>query len=414
MSVESLREKVRDHWGHPSTRALVLLSVATGASVLLFENRQDILRHLVQVGLLWIPLLVVGFARPLIRLWRQLLLMIASVAVCAGALHLCEPLLLERLVFPLYNVDIDHRMKPEPGFLNEDGVQPDVPARDYREEDFNIVFLGDSFTFGFLVEPKELAFPFQVGRLLATEVPELHVRVVNFGWVSSSPVVQLRQLRQIGRKYKPDLVVQAFDMTDFGDDLIYLQALRQGGGPDPAQLNIFRALEVRLGLFLGVPDFRRWIADQVVRMPTDGESFESMPRHYFPLAAPLRETEIFLEPTWTALGHTHRLAGELGAGYALFILPRCQQYHREECPDVQETDPFPESDEYIYEVFEYFDDQARTAPFPVHSLLEDFRNSGVSPTVFDDDIHYNAAGHGVAARAMARHLLESGLLPSPQ
>ena len=70
----------------------------------------------------------------------------------------------------------------------------------------------------------------------------------------------------------------------------------------------------------------------------------------------------------------------------------------------------PKSDEFIFEPFRYFEKQAQKAPFPIRSLLPDFRDSGVFPTVFEDNLHYNEAGHEIAAKAIARHLVEDGLI----
>ena len=47
-------------------------------------------------------------------------------------------------------------------------------------------------------------------------------------WVSSSPLLNLRLLRDVGHKYRPDLVVYSLDMTDFRDDLHYEHALEAG------------------------------------------------------------------------------------------------------------------------------------------------------------------------------------------
>src|SRR5690606_34977531 len=91
-----------------------------------------------------------------------------------------------------------------------------------------LVFLGDSFTFGYDLEPEE-TFVHRVETLLGGAYPGIPVRTANFGWTSSSPLLQHRRLLSIGEKYNPDVVVLCVDMTDFGDDILYANMLEQRG-----------------------------------------------------------------------------------------------------------------------------------------------------------------------------------------
>ena len=102
--------------------------------------------------------------------------------------------------------NVDHRMKPHTRETNGDGIRDAREADAYREEDWNIVFLGDSFVYGLGVERDE-AIPRQFEQILAQRSPEKRIRAANFGWVSSSPLLSYRLLRDIGRRYKPDVVV---------------------------------------------------------------------------------------------------------------------------------------------------------------------------------------------------------------
>ena len=95
----------------------------------------------------------------------------------------------------------------------------------------------------------------------------------------------------------------------------------------------------------------------------------------------------------------------------MFILPRHQQYNRDECAGGWEDYLFPASDEYLFESFHFFDSKAGEAPFPVHSLLPDFAGCGEFPTVFDGDPHYNETGHKVASEAILQYLDSDGLIP---
>src|SRR5262249_12872070 len=80
-------------------------------------------------------------------------------------------------------------------------------------------------------------------------------------------VLQARQLRDLGAKYAPRLVVQAFDMTDFHDDLVArerLARMRAGGG---GEASIFRAFGVGASLALGVEDYGEWLGERLRGRP---------------------------------------------------------------------------------------------------------------------------------------------------
>jgi len=65
---------------------------------------------------------------------------------------------------------------------------------------------------------------------------------------------------------------------------------------------------------------------------------------------------------------------------------------------------------YVLEPFRFFAEQAKTAPFPVHSLLPAFQNTTVFPTCFTGDPHWSPAGTQVAADALAEMCLREGWL----
>ena len=128
----------------------------------------------------------------------------------------------EQSVFHDYEPTIDHRMRPDGNEVNVDSIRFRGVSESIDAEDFNIVFLGDSFTYGYRLEYED-SVPYVMEKHLASHTCDSPVRVINFGWSSSSPLLSLRLLRDIGHKYHPDLVVYMLDMTDFHDDLDYGQ-----------------------------------------------------------------------------------------------------------------------------------------------------------------------------------------------
>jgi hypothetical protein len=399
---------VRLRWAAAGNPASLYTLVATIVYVFLVCNdRRLYLRYLIPVLLISSAIILGVLRAQVARRWRDAVLLITTSSLLVGLLWLAGPRLLGRIV-PSCNLDLDHRPKPFNRALgtNEDGIVSPFAPSDFRPEDFNIIFLGDSFTQGIRAP---YAFPAIVETLLTQRVPARRFRVANFGWTSSSPVLQVRQLRDIGAKYKPKLVVQCFDMTDFHDDLKYTHRFRERG-IEPVQVSIFRVGWVVFSKALGVRDYSVWLESQMRwgAQKAWNDPDRARPR-YFAAGQPLERTAPLLQTSWEAILATRAVAQNLGAQYVLVILPRYQQFNRKECPRDWEKD-WPAWDDYIFEPFEYFRRQAATVPFPIHSLLEAFQTSGVFPVCFEDDPHWNVAGHQVAARAITEFLIRDGVL----
>jgi hypothetical protein len=372
-------------------------------------NPGRLARHVVQFLVVWLPLLALMAIARLARRWREMSMLAASTAACVAALWLTGPVLMRRVIVPRYTLGIDHRPRPHTGGTNEDGVYSHLGASDFRDQDFNVICLGDSFTANPHL-PEEVRWPTLLEGLLQPRVPGRTVRVANFGWVSSSPVLQARQLREIGAKYKPALVVQAFDMTDFHDDLVARERLGRIGAGGGGDVSIFRAFGVGASLALGVDDYGQWLRERFRWARPDGAPAVPGPRYFF-LFEPPEASEPYFRTSWEAILETERVARDMGARYVMFVLPRYQQYDPRESPRDPERRVFPDDAPGLLVPFAYFARQARSAGFPVHSLREDFLADPAFPKCRSDDPHWNAEGNRVAAEAIERHLGADRLLP---
>jgi hypothetical protein len=406
--VSRRRGSERDRAAEGIALAFLGFIVAALAAALVTGSPGRLARHVAQFVAVWLPLLALVAVARLARRWRDLLALAVSAAACLAALWLADPVLMRRLIVPRYTLGIDHRPRPHTGGTNEDGVYSRLAPADFRGEDFNVVCLGDSFTANPHL-PDEVRWPTTLERLLQPRLPGQRVRVANFGWVSSSPVLQARQLHEIGAKYKPDLVLQAFDMTDFHDDLVARERLARvgaGGG----EVSIFRAFRVGASLALGVEDYGEWLRERY-RWARSAAAPAVPASRYFFLFEPPETSEPYFAPSWQAILESARLAREMGARYALFILPRYQQYDPRESPRDPERRVFPADAPGLLVPFAYFARQARAAGFPVHSLREDFVADPAFPKCRTDDPHWNAEGNRVAAQAIERDLAADGLVP---
>ena len=249
----------------PALRGAVAVLLALGFAVFMWVDRSEMARFVFALACFTLPALALALLPELVRRWKEVLLALAALALSLGVVQLASPLLVPLLFPEGYEPTLLHAREFCELCANNDGVQQTHPQGPFRDDDLNIVFLGDSFTQGVLLPIPQAGFPFLVERLLREAYPEETVRVANFGWASSSPVVQARQLAKLGPTYKPDLVVQVFDMTDFANDRAYLKRVDELEDAVKA----LELLEIKLAVLLGVPDPGEWLWGRLRIPPPD-------------------------------------------------------------------------------------------------------------------------------------------------
>jgi hypothetical protein len=286
----------------------------------------------------------------------------------------------------------DHRIPPHSaGDINADGVRSTREAAEFREEDFNIIFLGDSFTYGLWLNTPE-TIPAVFEKMAREHYPDAHINVVNFGWVSSSPLLSLRLLKDIGKKYHPDLIIQIIDMTDVGDDMYYDAIINR------------RGIYV-LGQFMPTTTL---LLQKAIREHTQWDRVSQwmfgLPRkHYFIVEQPIEQSAYAFDFMKMHIDETYLYAkDELSANYMMFVMPRYFQYRPSESPDDWEAKmgEYSAPGPYSMEPFKYFATMQAQVPYRLYSLLPDFQQTTVKQTVFPGDAHLNSEGARFAAQAI--------------
>jgi hypothetical protein len=296
--------------------------------------------------------------------------------------------------------DPDHRLPANDvkAGTNSDGLRSRVEATDLPDDGCTVFLLGDSFTYGVQLD-YEQTLPQRLEARLREWAPETPVHVINAGWESSSPLLGLRLLREVGERYRPDLVLYALDMTDFRDDLQYGNLLERPGvyalsGLAPATLLTASRFS------RGTPLF-----EPVFRMPSD---------RFFIVNQPLTESRPWMESAWSHLEALDRESASLGARFAVLVLPRNFQYSDRESPRSWEADAYDPQGPWIHEPFRFLEEKAADAAFPVVSLLPAFQRTSVFPTCFVGDPHWTPAGADVAAQAAFDAVMEGEWLSACQ
>jgi hypothetical protein len=357
-------------------------------------------------------LVVVGFAR-----WAPA----ASVAVlaCAAMLAQLLPRALTAIVVAQlsqqFDMTVDHRPKPNGDNINSDGLRFEGESDSVWEEDFVILFLGDSFTFGTRLRDAD-TYPMAFEAAASTRACKQRIRAINFGWPSASPLLGLRLLRRIGYAYKPDLIVYNVDMTDFLDDLRYERALRSAGEFEVDTTRVVRQAVDRFAPWLTAdidadgelrelrrPGRPRWVGGER-EMPTD---------RFFVTNAPLDETRHWIEVgVMKNLAELQQFADEtLEVPTVVVLYPRSYQYANSESPRNWERRFYAADGPFVREPFRYFAEVSAQLPYPVVDLMTAFEESTVAPLFLDDDPHWNRAGAKLAGTSLFQELIGLGLVP---
>ncbi len=343
---------------------------------------------------------------------------IATVALCIAFVPRVLSAIVAARVSEEYDLTVDHRLKPDGKHINSDGIRFQGEAHDVKEEEFTILFLGDSFTFGSRLLNR-FTYPRAFQAFVNQRECTAPVRSINFGWPSASPLLSLRLLRQIGYKYKPDLVVYSLDVTDFHDDLRYEQALRSAGDYEVDSSRLLQQfidrklpwLNVDLADATGLSGLLRPRRPRNVH--SSGDEPELPADRFFVTKYPLDETRAWIERgVMKNVAAIHDFAtGTLEVPMVLIIYPRAYQYSDREAPKNWEARAYETLGPFVREPFRYFEEVADRLPYPVVNLLPAFESSRTFPLYLEDDPHWNRDGARLAAATAARAIQGLGLIP---
>lgn len=318
-------------------------------------------------------------------------------AAVAGLLYGLLSLSFKAELFAKLVANPDHRMQRDDKHfsgLNSDNIRSPHEAAQLRADDFNIIFLGDSFIYGFLMAP-ELSPPAQLQAILRERYGRNNINVINFGWTSSSPYLSYRLLQELGPKYQPDLVLLAVDMSDYRDEWFYKSVLLQRG---------FYRYVVR---FPRATYFLKYCLEKLeplvdLHTPLFGYSGAG---GYFVARQPLEKSLNLFDDVYDSLQLIHRYAQDtLQVPFMVLLPPRHWQYTDKEAPDSWENGGFDALGPYALENFRYFDRKKNEAPFPIVNLLDDFRQTDRYPLHFREDSHWNKHGARFFAERVADRL----------
>jgi lysophospholipase L1-like esterase len=288
-------------------------------------------------------------------------------------------------------------------------IAPPEKPKDAAE--YRILFVGDSFTFGWGVEAQQ-TFAALVQEQLNKSLPELRVVAINAGVPAYGPENELETVKQLAAKVKPSLVVLGFTENDLenavgGRDY---QTVKDGWlrtPEDATRDDEFLQRLKRYAFHHSALARLAYRAASAMRGPSArkrgvflGYTLEVLRKQ------PAPEVTEAIEKTKRVLGQIKDYCGEQKIAFQIVSFPRSYQIYEEEfLARLKETGVSPAdfSAEILSERIRAMCDELAVNYTSVKGPFDAARAEGVErDTLFIvDDGHWTARGHELAAAAMA-------------
>jgi hypothetical protein len=351
--------------------------------------------------------------------------------------------------------------------FNSRGIRgPESLGYDKNPGVYRVLLLGDSF-----VEAVQIDYAETLGeqlRALLEEALGQPVEVINAGVSGFGTDQQLLWLREEGVKYAPDLVLLAvYPHNDFMNNAELLESANQGSISKPYFELVDGKLQLRYSPFdpANVPGVTSPFAEvappELAPGPLTGmadwlRSHSAFYRYFDPrirladsrfaawlarvgLIAPGQESKLVaqgtdyrpitygvyqkpLAPEWqeavaltdALLAEMEQTIGQMGASGAALLIPAAESVDGERWQRILTQFPAMLAGEWDVQQPEALAaDALAAAGIPAFSLTEAFRQAlpNMTALYLEEDGHWTAAGHALAARATVNFLAEEGIVP---
>lgn len=307
---------------------------------------------------------------------------------------------------------------------------------------YRILFLGDSFTYGYGVEEKD-SFP----RLVEEKLNGLfegkpRVEVINGGLPGFSPILEYLYLKNEGFRFNPDLVILEFDLTDFSNDFTYsagaiydengiptavppvatasakpvaVEEVSPTSQSEPqtmqkSQLLPFLPSNIKK-FFHDRSVLYRWVSTQLKVMlgqPLADPEIESVSSYYTIVKEDTSNDEVLWQAPKKNITLVNEFLTERGvplvvSAHPQGILVDGKEWYNGRLLHGLERDRVY-SDRYFLEMENFLESQG----IPFINLLPYFRQSKVRGMFLPFDGHFNENGHKIAAEGIVAELLKNG------
>lgn len=284
---------------------------------------------------------------------------------------------------------------------------------------YRILALGDSFTLGYGVE-KEESFPEVLEKKLQEK---LQVEVINSGVTSYSPILEYLYLRERGLKFKPDMVILNFDMSDLQNDYEYekLASFDENGylvGIPSTNQNFLETAyqKIKIIKFLESPLVAldsRISGDRYVTRISSSSHFYDIKYDKYALTRenykPSSDKEHW-ERTFKYIELINKLCVSNDIKLVLVTYPYGHQVSGEEWSAGRHNFGFEKGKVYSDKPNDILKKFAQEKEIEFINLFEGFKESEEFPLFFAYDGHFNKQGHQLAAEIIFKEMETRGML----
>jgi len=327
---------------------------------------------------------------------------------------------------------------------NSFGLRGPETTLEKPEGVYRVLFLGDSFAYGFGVEEAN-SFP----RLVEKGLNEVfngqpRIEVINAGIPGFSSILEYLYLKNEGFKFNPDLVILEFDLTDFSNDFTYTaDAVFDGSGipiavppessiaaetvavagPRPASQPDAQTMQ-KHQLLPFVPSnikkffhdhsiLYRWVSTQfkvMLGQPLADSEVESIGSFYTIVKEDTSNDEVLWQAPRKNIALMNDFLAEKGIPFVVSAHPQGILVDGEEWSNGRLLHGLEQHKIYSDRYFSQMGDFLKSKSIPFINLLPYFRQSGVRGMFFPFDGHFNENGHKVAAEGIVAELLKMEII----
>lgn len=288
------------------------------------------------------------------------------------------------------------------------------------ENEFRIVFVGDSFTEGWGLNYDD-TYPKLVEDRLNEVHPEKNLIVFNAGVASSSPIIGYTVIKNRIIPLKPDLVVFALDVSDFHDDYTRGQVAEFDENGLPVKFNVTEIPPVKdfirkhsytynfLAKFISIS---KGIRRNYIVKPEQANDTRFNSQAIIFSDSSIKKNKEFINKTEHYLLGISKILSENNMSFLLVVYPNGAQLSVKEWSAGREQVYLRNDTIYSTKIFDVIEDFAKENNINFLNTLPAFKSSTLYPLYYSYDPHWTRNGSKVMADAIYINLINNNFYKS--
>jgi peptidoglycan/LPS O-acetylase OafA/YrhL len=287
---------------------------------------------------------------------------------------------------------------------------PEIDTKRPTPDTLRVLVLGNAFSMPEAFEYKE-SYPALLEKHLGTYIAPQTVQVINAGVTGYSFVEEYNQLKELGPQFKPDVVILQLFKTEFYWGFQTPEDRLQGAGlirrHNSIRKNLFGQTQVKAH----VKKIGRFIKEKVTGIPGRWR-YGKLLLHFYLTGKNVYITEERMDKIRSYLSKIKNNCRNIGAELLIIFVPGAVVVSQP-----SDISHFPRdlnlsnNDSYdLNRPLRSLRTLAGDQDIPFLDLTPYLKKNPTQPVYFRESWHWNKEGHKVAAKVIAKDLLDRGLL----